>query len=86
MEQRSPNAKVKKIHPYVPAKLVEDSEAKYREVVASGKETTPTKVQALWTKLGWAIACAPDDKAAAKIVRAFRAGKPLVMPAVDGAP
>lgn len=86
MEQRSPNARVKKIHPYVPSELVTASEAKYREVVASGKETTPTKVQALWTKLGWMIASAPDQKTANKIVRSFRAGKPLVMPAVDGAP
>jgi hypothetical protein len=82
MEQRSPNATVKKIHPYVPVKLVDDSEAKYREVVASGKETTPTKVQALWTKLGWLVACAPNERAAAKIVRDFRAGKPLSLPVV----
>ncbi len=85
MEQRSPNAKVKKIHPYVPSKLVEDSEEKYREVVAAGGKTTPTKVQASYATVGWLIARAATEREAAKIARDFRAGKPLSLPTKDGA-
>jgi hypothetical protein len=71
-----------KLHIYVPDELFADSETIYRaQVAAKVKGAKITTVQVQWTVLGWLISRATTKREVSKIIRDFKAGKPLVLPA-----
>lgn len=73
-----------KLHIYVHDKLVEDAETIYRAQVAAGvKGAKITTVQVHWAHLGWLIDRAATKREVSKIIRDFKAGKPLVLPASE---
>jgi HD superfamily phosphohydrolase YqeK len=86
MQQRHKKDKTVKVCPYVPVRVRQTAERMAKRVMVKTKEPAfATPFIATWATLGHDIAVAADDAQVLRLVEQLR-GKPLVLPAKDGAP